>query len=104
MTSKQVTPKATNITESGRRKFLALFGSAALSSSAIIFGRPNAAHASYDVGCCHLSYKPDMSLSTCKSHSGNYTWTCRYSTETFCSCCEWSSHSAYSCTHTAPVP
>lgn len=69
----------------GRRRFLSVFGSTALASSAIIFGSRDEAQAG-NYACCYLVYAPS-SYSACRS-GRNYTWNCQWTATTGCSCCE----------------
>ncbi|MET8279892.1 hypothetical protein [Micromonospora sp. NPDC005174] len=70
-----------------RRRFLGTIGASALATSAVLFGSPERASATYNIGCCHLSFVPSVSYSTCINSPRYYTWYCSTSTRT-CGCCE----------------
>lgn len=69
-----------------RRHFLGTIGASGLATSAVIFGTPESASATYRYACCNLLYQPTISLTTCRS-TCNYTWYCSAPPRS-CSCCE----------------
>lgn len=89
-----------------RRRFLGLFGASGLAAAGVVFGGSSPAQAQDGLchrACCSLYTCPNVSMTHCRS-GADYTWTCKYTSTTGCSCCEhgglgsaWDGHSAYSC-------
>jgi hypothetical protein len=72
----------------GRRRFMTGVGASGLATAAVVFGRPGTAHA-YTHYCCNLCFAPSISLSSCQSYSGHYTWYCDSGpSRPHCYCCE----------------
>lgn len=73
----------------GRRRVLSGLGTGGLAAAAVVFGKPTAAEAAYTLNCCHLCFKPSISLSTCRNASRHYVWYCTTSGGFLhCTCCE----------------
>ena len=84
-----------------RRRFLTGLGAGGLAVAATLMGRSTAS-ATYNVGCCHLAFRPTKTLSQCLAANPHYVWACVDGPCTGCRCCEVGSSpytaSAYSCT------
>jgi hypothetical protein len=71
-----------------RRRFLSGLGSGGLAAAAVVFGKPTAASA-YTLNCCHLCFKPSISVATCQGASKHYVWGCTADGGFLhCTCCE----------------